>query len=108
MRCRGERARAVTAVFGSLDVGSVIGLLVCGPLIRTFGWPSVFYLFALLGLVWCLLWPLLKPEDPDTSVPLTKPAAIVSGTVNPCPLWVTPVCLFASIPALHGSLCAEN
>ena len=47
--CRKERARAVTAVFGSLDVGSAVGLLVCGPLIHAFGWPSVFYLFAALG-----------------------------------------------------------
>ncbi len=77
---RGERSRAVTAVFGSLDVGSVIGLLVCGPLIRNFGWPSVFYLFALLGLIWCLGWPLLKPEEPDTSVPPSAPPTNVSGT----------------------------
>jgi ACS family sodium-dependent inorganic phosphate cotransporter len=70
----------VTAVFGSLDVGSVIGLLVCGPLIRSFGWPSVFYLFALLGLLWCLAWPLLKPEEADTSVPYSAPPATVSGT----------------------------
>ena len=66
--CRGERARAVTAVFGSLDLGSAIGLLICGPLINAFGWPSVFYLFALLGLAWAAAWPLLRPEDPDPAV----------------------------------------
>jgi ACS family sodium-dependent inorganic phosphate cotransporter len=53
----------VTAVFGGLDVGSALGLLLCGPLIHWFGWQSVFYLFAALGLVWCLLWPLCKPEQ---------------------------------------------
>ena len=62
---RAERTRAVTAVFGSLDVGSVVGLLVSGPLIRTYGWPSVFYLFAVLGLAWSAAWPLLKPGDSD-------------------------------------------
>ncbi|KAL4421693.1 hypothetical protein ABPG77_010637 [Micractinium sp. CCAP 211/92] len=61
-----ERARAVTTVFGGLDVGSAIGLLLCGPLIHWFGWQSVFYLFALLGLVWCLAWPLFKPEQQDS------------------------------------------
>lgn len=61
-----ERARAVTTVFGGLDVGSAIGLLLCGPLIHWFGWQSVFYLFALLGLLWCCLWPLFKPEQQDT------------------------------------------
>jgi hypothetical protein len=26
-----------------------------------YGWPSVFYLFAVLGGIWCLLWPLVRP-----------------------------------------------
>ncbi len=43
-----ERARAVTTVWGGLDVGSAVGLLAAGPLIRLYGWPSVFYLFAVL------------------------------------------------------------
>lgn len=58
-----ERARAVTTVFGGLDVGSAVGLLICGPLIRMYGWPIVFYLFAALGFMWCLAWPLFKPEQ---------------------------------------------
>jgi MFS transporter, ACS family, solute carrier family 17 (sodium-dependent inorganic phosphate cotransporter), other len=60
-----ERARAVTTVWGGLDVGSAVGLLLSGPLIRMYGWPSVFYLFAVLGGIWCLLWPLFRPEQPD-------------------------------------------
>ncbi|KAK9841600.1 hypothetical protein WJX74_008540 [Apatococcus lobatus] len=65
----GERARAVTAVFGGLDLGSAIGLVVCGPIIARLGWPFVFYLFAALGLIWSILWPLLKPKQPDYSLP---------------------------------------
>ncbi|KAH7618661.1 putative anion transporter 6, chloroplastic [Nannochloris sp. 'desiccata'] len=64
-----ERARAVTTVFGGLDVGSAVGLLLCGPLIYYFGWESVFYLFAVLGLLWCLAWPLCKPEQQDVDLP---------------------------------------
>jgi ACS family sodium-dependent inorganic phosphate cotransporter len=64
-----ERARAVTTVFGGLDVGSAVGLLLCGPLIHYFGWQSVFYLFAVLGLVWCALWPLCRPEEQDPDLP---------------------------------------
>lgn len=74
--CRRERARAVTVVFGSLDVGSAIGLVICGPLIAAAGWPSVFYLFAVLGLLWCLWWPLLKPDSEDLTVGVAEqPAA---------------------------------
>lgn len=68
----------MTTVFGSLDLGSVVGLLVCGPLIHAFGWPSVFYLFAVLGLLWCLLWPLLKPDQADPDVPAPPPSSAPS------------------------------
>ena len=60
-----ERSRAVATVFGGLDVGSVIGLLLCGPLIQQYGWPSVFTIFGTLGLVWAMLWPLLIPDQLD-------------------------------------------
>lgn len=60
-----ERSRAVATVFGGLDLGSAIGLLICGPLIRLYGWPCVFYLFAIVGLVWCLAWPLVQPKKVD-------------------------------------------
>lgn len=63
-----ERSRAVTTVFGGLDVGSAVGLLLSGPLIRLYGWPSVFYLFAVLGLVWCLFWPMFNAEKQDDTV----------------------------------------
>ena len=39
----------MTTVFGSLDLGSAIGLLACPPLIRMFGWSSVFSIFAIIG-----------------------------------------------------------
>uniref|UniRef100_A0A7R9YQ47 Major facilitator superfamily (MFS) profile domain-containing protein n=1 Tax=Chlamydomonas euryale TaxID=1486919 RepID=A0A7R9YQ47_9CHLO len=58
-----ERSRAVSLVWGGMDVGSVLGLLLCGPMIKAFGWPSVFYVFAGLGLLWCALWPMFKPDN---------------------------------------------
>lgn len=59
----------MTAVFGGLDVGSAVGLVLCGPIIKHVGWPSVFYLFAVLGVLWCLVFPRLKPDEPDLLVP---------------------------------------
>lgn len=64
-----ERSRAVTTVFGALDVGSAVGLVLCPPLIFHAGWPSVFWLFAAAGLVWCAIWPRFKPEEPDPESP---------------------------------------
>ena len=63
-----ERSRAVATVFGGLDLGSAIGLLLCGPLIRAFGWPCVFYLFGMAGLMWCLMWQRMEPDDKDAIV----------------------------------------
>jgi len=45
-----------------MDVGNVVGLLVAPPLIATFGWPSVFYLFGLGGFIWVAAWPRVLPD----------------------------------------------
>jgi len=64
-----ERARAVAVVWGGLDLGSVLGLLLAPVLIRAAGWQSVFYVFALLGAVWLLVWPRAQPA-PSAAVAL--------------------------------------
>ena len=76
---RRERSQAVTTVFGSLDVGSAIGLLACPPLIRMFGWSSVFSIFAIIGLVWCAIWPTLNPERTDRASPPPPPPSPQAG-----------------------------
>ena len=53
----------MSLTWGGLDIGSAVGLLLSGPLIRSFGWPSVFYLFAVLGLLWVAAWPLVKAQE---------------------------------------------
>jgi len=79
-----ERARAVSMVWGGLDVGSAVGLLLSGPLIRCFGWPSVFYLFAIMGLIWCCFWPAVK-KDEDTQLN-AAPAEYTSSGSSADPL----------------------
>ncbi|KAF5185178.1 Ascorbate transporter protein [Thalictrum thalictroides] len=58
-----ERSRAVAFVFGGLSVGSVAGLLLAPPIIQTFGWESVFYIFGFLGIIWCLGFRLVKEGE---------------------------------------------
>jgi ACS family sodium-dependent inorganic phosphate cotransporter len=78
-----ERSRAVSYVWGGLDVGSVVGLILCGPLIKSFGWPSVFYLFAILGLAWCALWPTFKADDVKPPVNVHKQYAVMESVEEP-------------------------
>ena len=42
-------------------------LYALNPIVRMqhYGWPSVFYVFAVLGLAWAAVWPLVRPETRD-------------------------------------------
>nr|XP_043624217.1 probable anion transporter 6, chloroplastic [Erigeron canadensis] len=62
-----ERSRAVSFVFGGLSVGSVLGLLLAPPLIESFGWESVFYMFGLFGIVWFLGFQFVAEDQPSSN-----------------------------------------
>ncbi len=102
-QCRRERSRAVTAVFGGLDVGSAVGLVLCGPIIKHLGWPSVFYLFAFLGVLWTLLFPRLNPDEPDMLVPseLQPDSPGVANTLDTC----TDLHMLGSLLSCYASSC---
>lgn len=54
-----ERSRATAVVFGGLNAGSVLGLIVAPFIINQFGWESVFYGFGALGILWAV-WYLIS------------------------------------------------
>ena len=43
----------------------MISLPVSSWLCETVGWPSVFYLFGVLGLLWFLVWSFLVYDGPE-------------------------------------------
>jgi MFS family permease len=51
-----ERARSVGLLASASAVGTVFALLVSGKLIELYGWPSLFYVFGAIGLLWCPVW----------------------------------------------------
>lgn len=57
-----ERARAMATVFGGLNVGTILGLLLAPIFIENFGWQSVFYAFGGIGLVWVVFFENLVSE----------------------------------------------
>uniref|UniRef100_A0A0P4WJ10 Sialin n=1 Tax=Scylla olivacea TaxID=85551 RepID=A0A0P4WJ10_SCYOL len=64
-----ERAKFSSLVFAGSQFGTVVTLPVSGWLCDSGflgGWPSVFYVFGGLGLLWSIVWFLLVFDQPDT------------------------------------------
>ncbi|MBL8989803.1 MAG: ACS family MFS transporter [Gemmatimonadales bacterium] len=51
-----RRSRAVAMLGSGLSLGTLVALPVTGWLVRSQGWPSPFYIFGALGLVWAIPW----------------------------------------------------
>ncbi|KAK3919329.1 Vesicular glutamate transporter 2.2 [Frankliniella fusca] len=58
-----ERSKFVTAYLGS-SVGAALTFPLCGQLIHTWGWESVFYVCGALGVAWYVLWLALVFDSP--------------------------------------------
>ena len=63
-----ERSRLAGISNAGAQIGNVIALPLGGILCDNgfgVGWPSIFYLFGALGLVWFAAWMLLSAKSPD-------------------------------------------
>lgn len=70
-----ERSRAIAAMLAAVSGGSIVALIVGGPILEAFGWPTLFYLFGGMGFLWALFWiPMVPAQAPDLgSVSAEKP-----------------------------------
>nr|CAD7257590.1 unnamed protein product [Timema shepardi] len=60
-----ERGRFATWVYAGSQFGTILAMPICGALAQSAaGWPSVFYLFGGLGLLWCVAWFFLAADSP--------------------------------------------
>eukprot|EP00741_Cyanophora_paradoxa_P007706 tig00001187_g7455.t1 len=74
-----ERSRATALVFSGMNVGSVAGLILAPYIIDGYGWPAVFYVFGLVGVIWYFIWTFTVRHPP----PLPGNAQI--GLQRDCP-----------------------
>jgi len=51
-----KRSRAVAFFVSGLSLGTLVSLPVTGWLVREYGWPTPFYVFAIVGFVWVAVW----------------------------------------------------
>ena len=81
-----ERSRSLALVYSGMYSGSVLGLALSPHMIHALQWPSVFYVFGALGVVWWLVWeggaasnpaedPLCTEEERAYVAASTPPAA---------------------------------
>lgn len=59
-----QRSRFATLVLSGAPLGNVIGLAMSGWLATRFGWPSIFYIFGVIGVVWAIAWIPWSYNDP--------------------------------------------
>ncbi len=69
-----ERSRSIGLMTAAGAGGTVIAMLTVGSIIEARGWPSVFYMFGLLGIGWAIAWVLVIPARP----PIAEGAAAAS------------------------------
>ncbi|KAJ8980964.1 hypothetical protein NQ317_013418 [Molorchus minor] len=61
-----NRAKVASFVYAGSPLGTVIAMPIAGYLSdTTWGWPSAFYLYGVVGYMWCLLWFLIGSNSPQ-------------------------------------------
>ncbi|KAF3854655.1 hypothetical protein F7725_022710 [Dissostichus mawsoni] len=59
-----ERSRLATTSFCGSYAGAVIAMPLAGVLVQYVGWPSVFYVYGVFGMIWYIMWLLLAYGSP--------------------------------------------
>jgi len=73
-----ERSRSLAVLYSGQFLGSVAGLSLSPAMVSSLGWPSVFYGFGVLGLVWIVFWLKIAANNPaeDPSLAETEKSFI--------------------------------
>ncbi|MGH8014225.1 MAG: ACS family MFS transporter [Candidatus Binataceae bacterium] len=60
-----ERSRAISLHLSGVSFGTVVALLISPVIVLRLGWPWVFYLSGLLGILWLAAWMVKSADDPE-------------------------------------------
>ncbi|HUA32694.1 MAG TPA: ACS family MFS transporter [Candidatus Binataceae bacterium] len=76
-----ERARAISFHFSGVAFGTMIALLISPAIILAIGWPAVFYISGVLGIVWLVAWQIKAADGPEKCAGVSRHemAAIAAG-----------------------------
>jgi ACS family sodium-dependent inorganic phosphate cotransporter len=105
----GERSRTIAFIATGMYVGLIIAYPAAVWIMARLGWPWVFYIFGLLGLVWCGVWHLLATNKPEDH-PRVSPAElhyILQGHSSTTQAQIIPWQRFFRERAFWALLCAH-
>lgn len=69
---KNERSRMTAVIYTGSAVGNVISFALSGVISAYIGWPSVFYIFGILGSIWTIFWLLFIYETPEKHPYITE------------------------------------
>jgi sugar phosphate permease len=63
-----ERSRAISLYVSGASFGTIVALLASPIIVLSLGWPVVFYISGVLGLLWLAIWMLKVADNPENCV----------------------------------------
>lgn len=95
-----ERSRSLALVYSGMYTGSVLGLALSPHMIHAIGWPSVFYVFGVVGVGWFYWWVKRASSSPmeDAFITSAERKYIARNTASQKPIGKIPWKLLLSKP----------
>lgn len=110
-----ERSKLVTFTYSGAHMGTVLSLPISGALADSNflgGWPSIFYVFGCLGIIWFVFWMLLTASTPDQHPRISEEEKkYIKESIGQNKTFVTPWrSIFTSLPvwAICVAHCCYN
>lgn len=69
---RGERTHLVLTALDGIQMGTVNALVLGDLLVNSVAWESVFYIFGVLGCIWCFFWVRTIKDRPEEDQSITQ------------------------------------
>jgi ACS family sodium-dependent inorganic phosphate cotransporter len=78
-----ERSRAISLYVSGASLGTIVALLASPIIVLSLGWPVVFYISGVLGLLWLAIWMLKATDDPENCMGVSAQELALIGADRP-------------------------